>query len=182
MTMRPSERRYYPTEFEARAVGGGFVIAGHAAVFNRLSRDLGGFVEQNAPGAFKRSIKSGADVRALVNHDPSLILDSYLLRALAIAGWTPELDACVITGEDGPHTAFVISAGGVVSDAVAPPGTPRLRAETITLLGALLVGNWAVADVISDDARNEARGIVAAYAQFHLERSIRSLGHIDRTE
>ena len=115
-------------------------------------------------------------------HDPSLILDSYILRALAIAGWTPELDACVITGEDGPHTAFVISAGGVVSDAVAPPGTPHLRPETITLLTALLKGDWAVADASPDGARIEARGIVAAYAQFHLERSIRSLGHIDRTE
>jgi DNA repair protein RecO (recombination protein O) len=115
-------------------------------------------------------------------HDPSLILDSYILRALAIAGWTPELDACVITGEDGPHTAFVISAGGVVSDAVAPPGTPHLHPETITLLAALLKGDWVVADASPDGARIEARGIVAAYAQFHLERSIRSLGHIDRTE
>jgi len=115
-------------------------------------------------------------------HDPSLILDSYVLRALVIGGWTPELDTCVITGEAGPHTAFVIAAGGVVSDAVAPPGTPRLRAETVTLLGALLTGNWAIADAISEQARNESRGIVAAYAQFHLERSIRSLGHIDRTE
>jgi DNA repair protein RecO (recombination protein O) len=115
-------------------------------------------------------------------HDPSLILDSYVLRALAIGGWTPELDSCVITGEDGPHTAFVISAGGVVSDAVAPPGTPRLRAETVALLAALLAGDWTFADATSEPARIEARGIVAAYAQFHLERSIRSLGHIDRTE
>ena len=115
-------------------------------------------------------------------HDPSLILDSYVLRALAIAGWTPELDACVITGEDGPHTAFVISAGGVVADTVAPPGTPHLRPETIALLSALLKGDWVVADSSTHNARIEARGIVAAYAQFHLERSIRSLGHIDRTE
>jgi DNA repair protein RecO (recombination protein O) len=69
-----------------------------------------------------------------------------------------------------------------VSDAVAPPGTPHLRPETITLLAALLKGNWALADTSPDGARIEARGIVAAYAQFHLERSIRSLGHIDRTE
>jgi len=113
-------------------------------------------------------------------HDPSLILDSYILRALALAGWTPELDACVVTGDTGPHTAFVVSAGGMVSDAVAPPGTPHLRPETVELLGALLVGNWTFADATTDVARVEARGIVAAYAQFHLERSIRSLGHIDR--
>lgn len=99
MTMRPSERRYYTTEFEARAVGGGFVIAGHAAVFNRLSRDLGGFVEQNAPGAFKRSINSGADVRALVNHDPSLILGRSMSGTLKV-------------GEDSIGLAYEIQLGG----------------------------------------------------------------------
>ncbi|MEY4313061.1 MAG: repair protein RecO [Actinomycetota bacterium] len=113
-------------------------------------------------------------------HDAELILDSYLLRALAIGGWSPELDTCVMTGETGEHTAFVVSAGGVVADSVAPPGTPRLRPESIALLRALIAGDWAVADASDPDARREARGIVAAYTQFHLERSIRSLGHIDR--
>jgi DNA repair protein RecO (recombination protein O) len=114
-------------------------------------------------------------------HDAELILDSYLLRALALAGWSPELDTCVMTGEAGEHTAFVVSAGGVVADSVAPPGTPRLRPDSVALLRALVGGDWAVADASEPEARREARGIVAAYTQFHLERSIRSLGHIDRS-
>jgi len=94
--------------------------------------------------------------------------DSYILRALAIAGWTPELDAGVITGEDGPHTAFV--CGRVVLWTRLHRLDPHLRPESITLLTALLKGDWAVADTSPDGARIEARGIVAAYAQFHLER------------
>lgn len=71
--MVATERRFYTTEFEARQVGNEFRIAGHAAVFERHSQDLGGFVERVAPGAFAKTIRE-ADVRALFNHDPNMIL------------------------------------------------------------------------------------------------------------
>ena len=49
-------------------------IVGYAAVFNSFSQDLGGFKEIIRPGAFDRSLASGADVRALVDHDSSKII------------------------------------------------------------------------------------------------------------
>lgn len=114
-------------------------------------------------------------------HAPGLTLDSYLLRALSIAGWAPSFVDCAVTGEPGPHSAFVVQLGGVVSDAVAPPGAPRLDAETLATLAALLSGDWAVAEGASERARSRATGVVAAYAQFHLERGLRSLEHVDRS-
>lgn len=65
-----TERR---AAIELRAAGKDKLV-GYAATFNAPSRDLGGFTEYVRPGAFKRSLASGADVVALVGHNSSLIL------------------------------------------------------------------------------------------------------------
>ncbi|WP_156808245.1 DNA repair protein RecO, partial [Actinomyces sp. oral taxon 849] len=39
-------------------------------------------------------------------HAPGLILDSYLLRALALGGWAPSCYDCARCGAPGPHRAF----------------------------------------------------------------------------
>ena len=74
--MSELERRYLTLDVaEVRADGEDDPkIVGYAAMFNRYSEDLGGFREQIQRGAFKRSLAEGADVRALVDHDPSRIL------------------------------------------------------------------------------------------------------------
>lgn len=119
---------------------------------------------------------------AKAEHSAGLTLDSYLLRALSIAGWAPSFVDCAVTGEVGPgHTAFVVQLGGVVSDAVAPPGSPRLDPATLGTLAALLAGDWPTAEGADERTRAQASGVVAAYTQFHLERGLRSLQHVDRT-
>lgn len=114
-------------------------------------------------------------------HDPGLTLDSYLLRSMAIAGWAPTFGDCAVSGEPGPHTAFVPQLGGMVADSHAPPGVARLDPETVGLLAALLTGDWAVAEATGERARGRASGIVGAWVQWHLERGLRSLEHVDRS-
>jgi HK97 family phage prohead protease len=56
-----------------RADDAKFQISGIAASYNTLSANLGGFKEKIAPGAFSRSLRTGADVKCLFNHDASKI-------------------------------------------------------------------------------------------------------------
>ncbi len=114
-------------------------------------------------------------------HGASLTLDSYLLRALSVAGWAPTFGDCAVTGIPGPHSAFVPQLGGVVDDSVAPPGAPRLTDDARELLAALLTGDWAVADAAAEGTRAQASGIVAAYTQWHLDRGLRSMRHLERS-
>ena len=74
-TQNIEKRIVFSDAVELRAEGNGPPsIVGYAAVFGRMSENLGGFREVIKKGAFKRSIREGADVRALVDHDPSKIL------------------------------------------------------------------------------------------------------------
>jgi uncharacterized protein len=64
-----------PEALEIRADDGGDPwIGGYAARFSSPSKDLGGFTEIIAPGAFKNSLAGPRDVRALVSHDPDRLL------------------------------------------------------------------------------------------------------------
>jgi uncharacterized protein len=70
---REVERRAFDAdEFRVEGEAEGRTIVGHAALFNTLSSDLGGFREKIATGAFSNAEEN--DVRALFNHDPNLIL------------------------------------------------------------------------------------------------------------
>lgn len=67
------ERRTLTEPVEFRKVGDQLVAAGYAYVFGKRSQNLGGFVEEVAPGFGKKSLQE-QDVRALFNHDPALLL------------------------------------------------------------------------------------------------------------
>jgi len=67
-----TEKRFFTVETRVKSKGKKNVVEGHAAVFNELSEDLGGFREMIKPGAFDEVLEN--DVRAFFNHDPNFLL------------------------------------------------------------------------------------------------------------
>ena len=138
-------------------------------------------------------------------HEPGLVLDAFLLRSLAVAGYAPALQECARCGApeasaraagtrgsaapsstSRPGTgavrlpAFAVAAGGMVCASCRPPGAASPAAPTVSLMLALLRGDWDGADASDRRHRVECSGLVAAYLQWHLEHSIRSLRHVER--
>lgn len=114
-------------------------------------------------------------------HPARLVLDSFVLRAMATAGYQAALDGCARCGTPGPHRAFAVGVGGVVCAGCRPPGAVTPAAETLGLLRALQGGDWGVADGSAERSRREASGLVAVHLQWHLERSLRSLPMVEHS-
>ena len=111
---------------------------------------------------------------------PGDVLDSFLLRSLAVAGYAPSFDACARCGLEGPHRAFNPAHGGMLCPGCRLPGSAHPAPETVTLLGALLAGDWPLVETADVRSRKEAAGLVSAYLAWHLERGLRSLPYVTR--
>lgn len=137
--------------------------------------------EEGSP-ALQQFLLLVGGLRALVadEHHHGLVLDAFLLRSLAVAGWAPSFADCARCGSQGPHRAFHLGAGGVLCATCRLPGSARPTAESLALMSALLVGDWPSADTAEPRVRREATGLTSAYVQWHLEHRLRALPLVDR--
>jgi DNA repair protein RecO (recombination protein O) len=137
--------------------------------------------EDGEPAVMQYQLLVGA-LRALTEGrmTPGLLLDSYQLRAMSIAGYAPSFDACARCGEEGPHRNFQAASGGMLCDACRVPGCAVPGYGTVDLLAGLLSGDWPAVSNSDERSRREATGLINAYVSWHMERGLRSLTHVDR--
>lgn len=121
-----------------------------------------------------RAVASGAVA-------PELLLDSFLIRSVALSGWTPELTVCASCGGSGPHFAFDVAAGGLVCSECRRPGARALTQKTREHLIFLLAGDWPNVVESDDIVRREASTIIADVLTWNIERGVRALNYVERS-
>ena len=110
----------------------------------------------------------------------AMVLDSYLLRSMSVAGYAPTFTECASCGAAGPHTSFSPAAGGVVCRFCRPPASAHPQPETLELLTALLVGDWESTSAVESRVQREASGLTTAFVNWHMERGLRSIALVER--
>lgn len=110
----------------------------------------------------------------------TMIMDSYLIRAVAAAGFAPALTDCAVCGAAGPHESFSPSSGGSVCRTCRPPGSGLLTGATLDYLQALITGDWPATRDASEPTQRQASGLLAAFVAWHLDRGLRSLDYVVR--
>ena len=135
--------------------------------------------EEPAPQEFSLVV-GGMRALAENRYDPSLILDAFLIRSLALGGYAPSLTLCSRCEKPGPHRYFSLVGGGSVCNDCRPSASATPAPETLALMEALLNSDWEHASASELRFRREASGLIAAYLQWHLERGLRSLPMVER--
>lgn len=93
---------------QVREAEEGFTLYGYAAVFDVETVIAGYFREKIAKGAFKKTLKDGADVRHLFNHDPSQVLARTKSGTLVLAEDDEGLAFEVSLNPDDPDAIRVV--------------------------------------------------------------------------
>jgi DNA repair protein RecO (recombination protein O) len=123
-------------------------------------------------------------LRALEAHprDPAAVAESFLLKLLSLSGFHPSLSACAVCGAAGPHGWFSAGQGGVVCQDCAEHDAGRVAEGAVRWLEALArIDVLAAGDMTpAIEVRREARAMLYGFAEYHLERRMRSFSLLAR--
>lgn len=108
-----------------------------------------------------------------------LIVDSYLLRALAIGGYAMAISSCASCSTAQDQGWFAAAMGGVLCDGCHPVAASRVEAELLMYLAALQTGDWA-ATKVSTSLRRRAGAMIVTFAQWQLDCALKSLACLIR--
>jgi DNA repair protein RecO (recombination protein O) len=116
-------------------------------------------------------------------NDPAAVAESFLLKLLSLSGFHPALSGCAVCGSRGPLEWFSAGQGGAVCGGCAEQGAGPVFQPAVRWLDDLARLDLPAAGDMTPDAelRREARAMLYGFAEYHLDRRIRSLPMLARS-
>ena len=113
--------------------------------------------------------------------EPASVAESFMLKLLSLSGFHPSLRACAVCGGSEP-TLFSSGQGGAICSMCAEYDAEPVRPQVLQFLSRIGTAELAEAGsfVPDDGVRRQARGFLYAFAEYHLERRMRSLPMLAR--
>jgi len=114
--------------------------------------------------------------------DPPAVAEAFLLKLLSLSGFHPSLMACAECGSPDPDR-FSSGQGGAVCSSCAALDAGPVSREALALLAALGASGLLEAGEGRADTqvRREARALLFGFAEYHLERRMKSLPMLARS-
>jgi len=114
--------------------------------------------------------------------DAAAVAESFLLKLLSLSGFHPSLSACAVCGRPDPGL-FSSGQGGAVCASCADPDAGRVSQPVLAFLAALAACDLVTAGEVSPEprVRREARPLLFGFAEYHLERRMKSLPILARS-
>jgi DNA repair protein RecO (recombination protein O) len=116
-----------------------------------------------------------AGLQALAGDRGGALVPAFYVKLLSLAGFHPQLSSCVGCGATVEQGGFSPALGGVVCEECwhEDDHAMRLTARRVALLSRLLASDFGVGQ--DDEDAIEITKVLRRYAEFHLERPLRSV-------
>jgi DNA repair protein RecO (recombination protein O) len=118
-------------------------------------------------------------LRTLASEDAPLVVPGFFLKALALEGFRPQVDACVACGSEGPLVSWALEEGGL--RCASHRLGPAVSADAVTVLQDVLGGRLGAALAETrPPVVSEVDHLAVRAMEHHLERRLRSVGTMHR--
>jgi len=119
-----------------------------------------------------------AGLDALAHGGEGSVVPAFILKLLSISGYHPQLTVCAGCGSSAGLEAFSAALGGAACDACRRDDNHAvdLNGDRIALLSHLLVSDFG--EPCDPLAVSDVTLALKGYAEYHLERPLRSLGFL----
>lgn len=104
------------------------------------------------------------------------LVTSFLLKAAGVLGVSPSFDSCASCGTCDDLRRFSFAAGGSLCESCRTPGAYVLREGLVAYLASVAAADFTMLPDADPSMSREALGVTRRFMEYHLERSLESLG------